>query len=252
MLVSSTRKIFIAFLFATISTALFGQGCAIDSNNFELISPVSENLPCIERNVPYSATIHLFALPTLAGYPIDSILITTFLDLPTGITYSLNPNPGKLYPYDHGCVHLSGTTSDTAGSYVVDYNGYLYLSQGSPSFDYLRSAFPGVLPEYSLKVIEPGASCPNTPSAINPLSRAAAFSVYPNPSNGIFSVEVSAASAKEGELSVSDVTGRIIYSQNIAADYTRGSINLSTYPKGLYQVQLKTTEGISAKNISIE
>jgi hypothetical protein len=247
----STRFAFVFFLFVAAAEATYSQ-CVIDTNNFELIAPSSESLPCIERNVPYTATIQLFAIPSI-GFSIDSFLITTFLDLPSGITYSLNPMPCKLYPYDHGCVYLSGTTTDTAGSYVIDYNGFVYLQQGTPSFDFLRANYPGSLPEYSLRVIEQGASCPNAATGVQTLNRnlETDFSVYPNPSQGVFEVSWK-DNYTNSEINVFDQRGALVLRSEISNAANNTSIDLRNYPKGLYLVQLRTPQGFIAKNVSVE
>jgi hypothetical protein len=248
---TSTLRICIALLFSFVSATTFGQGCVIDTNNFEMIYPPSDDLPCVERNVPYSATIQFLSLPSIGGYTVDSLLVTTFLNLPTGITYTLNPSPLKLYPYDRGCVLISGITSDTVGNYLVDYNGFAYTQAGSPSFDWLRNNFGGVLPEYSLKVIEPGTNCRGSSTGINAVQQAPGFSIYPNPSNGIFEVKISSLLKHDGELVISDATGRIVYSQKTTPALGT-TINLGSYPKGLYLVQLRSEEGITTKHLSVE
>lgn len=255
MFIHSIRRFIIAVLaFTMFSYSSFSQGCVIDTNNFELLSPASEYLPCIERNVPYEATIQIFAIPSV-GFPVDSYLITTFLNLPSGITYSINPMPCKLYPADHACVYLSGTTTDSVGNYLVDYNGFIYLQQGTPSFDYVRSIQPGVLPEVSLKVIEQGASCPNTSTGIEDIAsnKEIDFIVYPNPSSGIFNVKVSNGPYRNAEINVLDVTGRTVYSTT-AGDVSgnRISIDLNTYAKGLYTVRVRSSEGVASKNVVVE
>jgi hypothetical protein len=246
----SIRKIFVAILFIAASYSSYSQVCVIDTNNFELIYPPSEGLPCIERGVPYSATIQFFSLPSIGGFPVDSILITSFLNLPNGIHYSLRPMPCKLYPYDRGCVYFSGTTSDIAGSYLVDYNGFAYAQAGTVSFDWLKANFGGVLPEYSFKVIEPGANCPNTPSGINALDSKTGFSVYPNPTNGVFDVKLNQSVA--GEMRISDATGKMIYAFPINNAFTETRIDLSAHPKGLYLVQFRTAEGVEEKKVTVE
>ena len=249
------RKISVALLFVLATTySSFGQVCVIDTNNFELISPASEYLPCIERGVPYSATIQIFAIPSIA-FSVDSYLITTFLNLPSGITYSMNPMPCKLYPNNRGCVYLSGTTNDTAGFYIIDYNGFAYLQQGNPSFDYIRNLQPGALPEVSLKVIEQGTPCSNTPNGIKNVTANAetAFSVYPNPTSGVFELKINSDNYRHAEIKVTDATGRTVYSQqtdNSLSGTVR--IDLTSFPKGLYLVQLRNAEGAVSKNISVE
>ena len=65
--------------------------CVVDTTNFEMITPPSEELPCVERGVPYQAVIQFFTPPSLGGVSIDSIKVTTFNGLPTGIQTLCTP-----------------------------------------------------------------------------------------------------------------------------------------------------------------
>lgn len=240
-----------------LATLLYTQlavaQCIIDTSNFELIYPPADKLPCIERNVPYEATIQLFAIPSL-GVSIDSLLVTNFLDLPSGITYSFNPTPCKLYPYDHGCVHFTGTTTDTSGVYVLDYNGTVYLQQGNPTFDYLRANFPGSLPEYSVRVIEPGANCPHITTGLpeDKKSDALSFSVYPNPNTGYFELAW-ADNTFFQELNIFNATGATVHSQKIDGIVnSRTSVSLQQMPRGIYLVHLSGTSISASKTVSVE
>jgi hypothetical protein len=66
---------------------------------------------------------------------------------------------------------------------------------------------------------------------------AAAISVYPNPTNGIVQIN----GVQKGDLvEVTDMTGRLIGSQNMVSD--NGIIDLSAKPNGLYL--LRTAGGV--------
>ena len=66
---------------------------------------------------------------------------------------------------------------------------------------------------------------------------------YPNPTNGIFTVNVSSANSKKCMVDIYDVTGKIIEHRNL--DYSAESFDLTGKAQGIYLV--KTTVGDSVK-----
>lgn len=242
-------------LLALITTFLFNvnhlsaQTCQVDTNNFEMITPISDSLPCIERGVPYQAVIHFFCAPQIAGIDIYSIEVTNFLNLPSGINYACTPANCTLSPWDHACMLIYGTTTDTTGEYQIDYNGFANTAQGNASFDYLQSL--GMLPEYYLKVIEPGDPCREViNTGIGSLTSQNNFSVYPNPTKGTITVDLGKASVP-ATVSVVDFTGRLIFEERVS-NKTKLAVNLANESKGIYLVQVRTAAGVQAQKISVE
>jgi len=249
------RKNVLLLLLFLSSTAAFSQ-CVVDTNNFALIGPASEELPCVERGVPYSITLQLFCPPDIAGITIDSIKVTSFPGLPVGITKVSNPASGVMYPYGRMCISVSGTTTDTVGEYEILYNGTAYTSAGNAPFTYLRANVPGSLPDYILTVIDSGAFCVNTDTVatgIKQIRKDIAFSVYPNPNNGVFTFALPLEQQLSGEMSVTDITGRTLLTQSVqTAAFYQTTIDLRKFSKGIYFVQYRTVEGIASKRISVE
>lgn len=65
-------------------------------------------------------------------------------------------------------------------------------------------------------------------------------SVYPNPSNGVFSVDYSGNSAGKAQLRVYDMAGRIFYSDTKAVKSGMNHFNLQlNIPDGIYLVEVK-------------
>ncbi|MBW6483758.1 MAG: T9SS type A sorting domain-containing protein [Vicingaceae bacterium] len=71
--------------------------------------------------------------------------------------------------------------------------------------------------------------------------------IFPNPTNGIFTI-----SSTEGinEVEVFNTLGQAVYNKKITSNST--TINLTSFPKGLYLVQLKTNTNIITKKIVYE
>lgn len=73
------------------------------------------------------------------------------------------------------------------------------------------------------------------------------FVVYPNPNTGNFNIQF--PHTLSGQMTMSDMTGRTIYSQSIHTS----SITLSLQSaKGMYILKLQTADGITTKRITIE
>lgn len=246
--------------------------CVIDSSNTDFF-PRPDSLPCVERTIAYNEVIQI-AVPTSidlqdfgAPFPfilyVDSVVITGVNGMPTGITYQAKPANGVLYGGGFGCALVTGTTTVPAGRYPLTFDGtFTAHGQAFPPFfdgdttiDFatLAAQSQGMFQLY-LDVIEPGSAC-RPVSSIRDFNAAlnASLFIFPNPNNGIFELKVNSGGKINGEIAITDVTGRNIFIQplNTVGLYST-TINLSGLPKGIYAVQLKTAEGFASKTISIE
>ena len=77
-----------------------------------------------------------------------------------------------------------------------------------------------------------------------------AVSVSPNPSSGIFTIKMEDVTGKMANVEIYNVLGEKVYAQLVSASST--TINLSTQPKGIYFVQIKSGEIIATQKIVIE
>lgn len=80
------------------------------------------------------------------------------------------------------------------------------------------------------------------------------FSVYPNPSNGILTLNLSPSTnaqdkSGKGTVIICNVLGEKIYQSEIYK--LQSEIDLSNYPSGIYFLKVKTEQGIVSKKISI-
>ena len=79
------------------------------------------------------------------------------------------------------------------------------------------------------------------------------FSVFPNPSNGIFTANVSLVAASDVTISVTDMTGsKIFESTDKAVKEINKQINLSSIATGIYFVSVKTAQGTANQRIVIK
>ena len=80
------------------------------------------------------------------------------------------------------------------------------------------------------------------------------FNVYPNPNRGEFNISFVSEKLNNIELIISDDFGKIIHlekKQSFIGEYTK-KINLSAYPKGIYIVQIKTTDSFVSKRVVVQ
>lgn len=225
------------------------QICEIDTTNFQMITPPNDSLPCVERGVPYYAVMQFFCPPQIAGIDIFSIKVTGFQQLPAGITYSCNPDSCILYPWGRACIVFYGTTNDTAGIYTIKYSGMAYTAQGNASFAYLQNL--GILPEYTLTVIEAGNPCrEQQPSNIaNQLY--SGFNVYPNPAKDRLTIELK-TTYNNATITLASLHGRTVYRQNLDRAKSSFDIDVSAVSKGMYMLQLHTEKEVLLRKILIE
>jgi hypothetical protein len=271
------KKFYSTLLFSMISFFAFcGGSCTIDPSNTQFFSPSPDSIPCVERTRFYNQTIQV-AVPSnldlsaiVPGLPlpitltVDSVVINDVQGLPTGLSYGTNPANGHFLGGTNGCVLITGTTTDIAGNYPLTLIGTITLSglPQIPGFPLPNdttvdlSTLSSAAPQFSLflDVIEPDAPCrqANGISSFNN-NLNSLLNVYPNPSNGVFEVRLNAGRRLNGQVLVIDVTGKTVYSENIdVIGMYVNTIDISRFAKGIYAVQVKTTEGIATKNVSVE
>ncbi|CAN5396095.1 hypothetical protein BH11BAC1_BH11BAC1_28620 [soil metagenome] len=77
------------------------------------------------------------------------------------------------------------------------------------------------------------------------------FSVLPNPSPGIFTIEAP-VNVSSAEIMISDVSGKIVMTDRWTTNTTSKKVDASGLAKGIYFLQLKTDQIISTKRLVIQ
>jgi hypothetical protein len=78
--------------------------------------------------------------------------------------------------------------------------------------------------------------------------------IYPNPTSGMFSISASNATFSELQISVTDIQGKVIFSEtdnNISPDYNK-QINLEELAKGIYYIRLSNGTEMSIRKLIIQ
>ena len=80
------------------------------------------------------------------------------------------------------------------------------------------------------------------------------LNVYPNPTRGLFNISFVSEEINNVEITVIDAFGKIIILENkqhFVGEYTK-QVDLSTYPKGIYMVQIRTNDSFVSKRIVVQ
>jgi hypothetical protein len=90
-------------------------------------------------------------------------------------------------------------------------------------------------------------------TGINDLNGLSSFSIYPNPSNGIFSASAKLENTSDITISIADITGSKVYeiTDKAVKEMTK-SIDLSNISAGIYIVNVKTDRGTATQRIAIK
>jgi hypothetical protein len=77
------------------------------------------------------------------------------------------------------------------------------------------------------------------------------LNVYPNPTDGIFYVNIDLPEIEDVELKIYTPVGRLVLNEKYRHQLgnTRLSVNLTGYKKGMYIVQIATKSGVASKQI---
>ena len=263
------RKLFltITIVFTSLgfvfSQVFSNPPCVISYNDTGLITPYYDSLPCIESGLAYSSSVQIY-MPGVfnSSIVLDSLVITSITGLPGGIAYAQNPSTGVYYGDSSGCIAFAGTTTADSGAYPLTFSGYAVIttqSSGTQTFSLsqLAQIQDAPVPVYYLNIIHPGDSCfPRPvvyPTAIPTILSISQVRVYPNPSSGVFNLELTSDKAIKGEMLVTDITGRTVYSSPLnTSGYYAQTIHLGHCENGFYLLQIKTAEGIVSKSISLQ
>ena len=78
--------------------------------------------------------------------------------------------------------------------------------------------------------------------------------VYPNPSRDVFNVTFTSEDVQNLEVRVLNVVGEVVYTENLeqfVGEYTK-AIDLATYTKGVYFLEITTNTGVVNKKLILQ
>jgi hypothetical protein len=146
---------------------------------------------------------------------------------------------GFQHPLDTSFIGVSGSMMYAGEHSSFDELGLSTQSAGTPTWYYISST-PMVRMNFDPALIVP-------PSAVNDVNPSQ-FNVYPNPSNGVFTIELD-GNAKY-DVTVNNVLGQTVYATSITTMNT--TIDLSSYEKGIYTIELKNNTSTYTEKVIVE
>jgi hypothetical protein len=160
----------------------------------------------------------------------DTITVTP-AGLPTGATFN-TVNNNTLHPIS---TLAWNTTSVTPGTYTF----YVAYADSSCPLTGAQTI------AYSITILP--TPCPLT--SVSNTAAASTMKIYPNPSVGVFSVELPAGT-RNGLLTVYDIYGRVVDTSRIS-NSAQQSLNLSSLQQGTYMVRVVAGDNIYREKIVI-
>jgi hypothetical protein len=252
-------------LFAGFTFAASAQ-CTPDTTHFTGSKHVyPDSLPCIQFGQAFTGVVSLVVPDTIDGHDfftfipagttvyVDSIQITSITGYPAGISSVSNPPLGNtwLKPGQFACANFTGTTTTAAnGRYNLTITGTGCAHGTFPIIGYKDSCitnFPlsRVYP-YHLSVCGSHVGITEILDGVN-------LNIYPNPNQGAFTVNISAADRITGDMMVMDALGRTIHTQSLDVTGTRQiAIELGNVAPGIYMLVLNTANGKAVKQFSVK
>ena len=79
------------------------------------------------------------------------------------------------------------------------------------------------------------------------------FSVFPNPSSGLFTITMNTNTADNYNLTVRDIQGKEVYSEMISVNGEfRRDFDFSSFAKGVYYLQIQNGESSKVEKLIIQ
>lgn len=194
------------------------------------------------------------SLPLCTSTKCDSVLITgasTVTTCNANFNFVLGAN---------GLVNFNNTSTGTTTStyYTWNFGGGSFGSGSNPSNTYTSNG-PKLI---CLTMSDSIAGCNSTkcdsifitsvPTSIKTTKiDNTSLNIYPNPSNGIVTIEVSNLKSLQSKVYVYNVLGKVVFEKEMVSNSNQ-IINLSELNDGTYFVKLVSANGILNKKINIQ
>lgn len=191
-----------------------------------------------------------------SGYQLRNI--TTRTTSPTGATVTSGPAVSTTYPLGYFREDYEFISHPGEADYLDEHNGRFCVTPEYPNGIYCyfatvdadwNSAYPYLVGPtyYGNKTAVKVTSITETVTTYNPSTSIdeqitlEKISVYPNPTNDVLMVQVNSLLAKDLEISLMDINGKLIDKKTIFQGSTIAYFDVSTLYKGIYF--LKTNAG---------
>ena len=255
-------KKILSLLIGTVamSTVSFAQNCTVDNS---LVNPGVS--PSIVQgfedgfvNTAYEQTAQIKVLldtvvdlgsgPTAAT--VSYAIIDSVVGMPAGFLYNCNTPDCKILGGATGCTVMYGTPSLADVNKKFDLTIYTTL-YGIPTawigLGLADVAFPVEIPGYSV-TIQPEAN------SVNELNSGILSKVYPNPTSDILNVEITANSSEEAKISIVNILGATVKTENIKLNSGLNTLSFTTSDlnTGIHMVSVEGSFGTVIHKIMVK
>jgi hypothetical protein len=190
-----------------------------------------------------------------SGYQLRNI--TTRTTSPTGATVTSGPAVSTTYPLGYFREDYEFISHPGEADYLDEHNGRFCVTPEYPNGIYCyyatvdadwNSAYPYLVGPtyYGNKTAVKVTSITETVTTYNPSTSIdeqitlEKISVYPNPTNDVLMVQVNSLLAKDLEISLIDISGKLIDKKTIFQGSTIAYFDVSTLYKGIYFLKTNT------------
>lgn len=198
------------------------------------------------------AGVRLIELRNSAGTVLDTMRVNITGDSMV-VTLNFNLTPGNGYQLGTNTAVNNATLgfatprlrrSDSGVSYPYTVNNVLSITGSNFGAQYYyyfydwKVELPGTQCESERTPVTVRVEYPQIPTGINTIE-GIDLNVRPNPSNGLFTLQISSANELTADLRITDVAGKVILNEKaaIAKEYNR-TVDFSNMAKGVYLLQL--------------
>ncbi len=184
-------------------------------------------------------------------YTIQQADIDNWVTIAFNSAISIDPQFGQQYmiaiggyahPLDTFGISVSGDAEVTM-SRIQD-NGCNLGSQGF-GYWYWISSTPMVRMNFGIP--------PTLPSNINETNFNGKLKMYPNPTNGKFVIEMSNVEEDVYSIKITNILGQEVFTNTLlVSGFYKENINLATYDKGVYQIEIKNSTSVITERVVVE
>jgi hypothetical protein len=148
----------------------------------------------------------------------------------------------------------SKTLSGMAMSWASFSIPITYTASGEPDSCIILLKASGTTPVADDYLWVDNLELTGAPNSIRKIENANPFTVYPNPANGVITLDFNSLNAKQATVQLFDITGKIIKSEivNLAVGVSKQTLNISDLAKGTYLVKVICGETTETKKLIIE
>jgi hypothetical protein len=203
-------------------------GAQVKAVIYELDTTASDGLVWLDESDYYTIT----AQDLCAWVDIPFLLPISLFN---GYAYEFGI-AGFQHPADSSFIGVSGSMMHAGEHSSFDELGLSTQSAGTPTWYYISST-PMVRMNFDPALI-------NAVNYVNPSQ----FNVYPNPTNGVFTIELDAS--EKYDVTVNNVLGQIVYTTSTTSMNT--TIDLSSFEKGIYTIELKNNRSTYTEKLIVE